>query len=197
MTGVTDLSVENCSSFIGSTSSLGNTSGNAEATIDYTGTTRTTSGYLATSYRGIENFFGNIWAFVDGVNIYGAYENGGGQPYICTDNVFTEDVHANNYEGVGFTVANASQAYIRYFGYGNSKYDWLFMASQLGHTANSSLPVGDWHYITKNLNGHHVADFGGSWGRSYSAYCGGFCWALNAVSSARGRTIGGRLAYGV
>lgn len=197
VTYVLDLSVENCSSFIGSTSSLGNTSGNATTTIDYTGTAQTTSGYLATSYRGIENFFGNIWTFVDGVNIYGAYENGGGHPYICTDGVYTEDRHSDNYEGVGFTVANATSAYIRYFGYGNSKYDWLFMASQLGHTANSSLPVGDWHYITKNLNGHRVAYLGGYWHRSHSAYCGGCYWSLNGTSSTRSRYVGGRLAYGV
>ena len=197
VTYVADLSVENCSSFIGSTSSLGNASGNATTTIDYTGTARTTSGYLATSYRGIENFFGNIWAFVDGVNIYGAYDNGGGQPFICTDGVYTEDKHADNYEGVGFTVANATQTYIRYFGYGNSKYDWLFMASQLGHTANSALPVGDWHYITKNLNGHRIACLGGLWFRTLSAAYGGCCWVLNVASSYRSRSLGGRLAYGV
>ena len=192
ITSITDDGKTNCASFIGSTSTLGNTSGNATATIDHTGTSRNTSGALATSYRGIENFFGNLWKFVDGMNIYGAYNNGGGQPYICTDDVFTEDKHADNYEGVGFTTA-LSGTYIRYFGYGSEKYDWLFVTSKTGHGANSSLPVGDYTYVTVNLNGHRIACLGGYW--NYSANAGGCCWALDRSSGARRRIYGCRLAY--
>ena len=192
ITSIADDGKTNCASFIGSTSSLGNTSGNAAATIDHTGTSRTTAGTLATSYRGIENFFGNLWKFVDGMNIYGAYNNGGGQPYICTDDVFTEDKHADNYEGVGFTAANM-QAYARYFGYGNEKYDWLFVTSKTGHGANTSLPIGDYTYVTANLNGHRIACLGGSWNNSASA--GGCYWALNHGSGNQIRSYGCRLAY--
>jgi len=193
VTSITDDGKTNCASFIGSTSSLGNTSGNAAATIDYTGTSRTTSGTLATSYRGIENFFGNIWKWTEGVNIYGAYNNGGGQPYICTDDVYTEDIHANNYEGVGFTIANVA-GYIRYFGYGSEKYDWLFLTSQTGHGANTALPVGDYTYLSPNLNGHRVAALGGYW--NSTAIAGGCCWSLSSSSGSRARICGGRLAYG-
>lgn len=193
VTSIADDGKTNCASFIGSTSVLGNTSGNASATIDHTGTSRTTSGTLATSYRGIENFFGNLWKFVDGMNIYGAYNNGGGQPYICTDDVFTEDKHSDNYEGVGFTAANLSGAYIRYFGYGDEKYDWLFVTSKTGHGANSSLPVGDYTYVTANLNGHRIAYLGGYW--NFSTYAGGCCWNLTNSSGSRNRNYGCRLAY--
>ena len=193
ITSITDDGKTNCASFIGSTSALGNASGNASATIDHTGTSRTTSGTLATSYRGIENFFGNLWKFVDGMNIYGAYNNGGGQPYICTDDVFTEDKHADNYEGVGFTTANLSGTYIRYFGYGDEKYDWLFVTSKTGHGANSSLPIGDYTYVTPNLNGHRIACLGGAWYGSTGA--GGCCWVLHNGSGIRDRSYGCRLAY--
>ena len=193
VTNIADDGKTNCTSFIGSTSALGNTSGNATATIDHTGTSRTTAGTLATSYRGIENFFGNIWKWTEGINIYGAYNNGGGQPYICTDDVYTEDIHANNYEGVGFTIANVA-GYIRYFGYGDEKYDWLFLTSLTGHTANTVLPVGDYTYLSPSLNGHRVAALGGYWYHTTTA--GGCFWTLYISSGTRYRFYGGRLAYG-
>jgi hypothetical protein len=193
VTSIADNSVENCASFIGSTSSLGNTSGNATATTDYTGVSRTTSDTLATSYRGIENFFGNIWKWVEGLNLYGAYNNGGGQLFICTDNNFADNKSTDNYESAGFTAANVAN-YVRYFGYGSEKYDWLFVTSKTGQGANTSLPVGDYTYITANLNGYRAAYLGGIWYTATSA--GGFCWGLSNAGG-RARALGGRLAYGV
>lgn len=193
VTSIADNSVENCASFIGSTSSLGNTSGNVAATTDYTGTSRTTSGTLATSYRGIENFFGNIWKWVEGLNLYGAYNNGGGQLFICTDNNFADNKSTDNYESAGFTAANVS-TYVRYFGYGSEKYDWLFVTSKTGHGANASLPVGDYTSVTASLNGYRAATLGGSWNSATGA--GGFCWYLYTTGG-RSRNCGGRLAYGI
>ena len=79
---------------------------------------------------------------------------GGGQPYICSDFSFAESKNSGNYEPAGFTVTNAN-GYISAMGY-STKYDWLFMASEC--LGNSSLPVGDYTYITENLNGYRIHD---------------------------------------
>ncbi len=73
----------------------------------------------------------------------------------------------------------------------STKYDWLFMASEC--LGNSSLPVGDYTYITENLNGYRIAQLGGHWFTGSNA--GGFCWALYSGVGYRNRGIGGRLVY--
>ena len=80
--------------------------------------------------------------------------------------------------------------YISAMGY-STTCDWLFMASEC--LGNSSLPVGDYTYITQNLNGYRIAPLGGSW--ASGTYAGGFYWALNAGVGSRSRAIGGRLVY--
>lgn len=188
--GISDNSSYNCSSLTGSTSELGNGSGKATQTINTKGDTRTTetaNERVAVSWRGTENPWGNIWKFVYGINIWGNGKMGGGQPYICTDFNFAESKNTGNYEAAGFTVTNAN-GYISAMGY-STTCDWLFIASEC--LGNSSLPVGDYTYITVNLNGYRIALLGGRW--SHWADAGGFCWSLTYGVGSRGRSIGGRL----
>ena len=176
----------------GSTASLGNGTGRAEKTTTYEGGVAkeyTVDGKTSVCWRGKENFWGNIWKFVYGINIWGNGKMGGGQPYICSDFSFAESKNSGNYEPAGFTVTNAN-GYISAMGY-STACDWLFIASEC--LGNSSLPVGDYTYITVNLNGYRIALLGGSW--SYGGYAGGFYWYLvNGVGS-RYRNLGGRLVY--
>lgn len=176
----------------GSTASLGNGTGRAEKTTTYEGGVAkeyTVDGKTSVCWRGKENFWGNIWKFVYGINIWGNGKMGGGQPYICSDFSFAESKNSGNYEPAGFTVTNAN-GYISAMGY-STACDWLFIASEC--LGNSSLPVGDYTYITVNLNGYRIALLGGGWSSGGSA--GGFCWNLNNGVGARGRDIGGRLVY--
>ena len=113
----------------------------------------------------------------------------GGQPYICSDFNFAENKNSGNYEPAGFTVA-PKEGYISAMGY-STKFDWLFIASET--LGNSSLPVGDYTYLTQNLNGYRIARLGGSWYVWSSA--GAFCWGLNDGVGTRDRSIGGRLVY--
>ena len=189
---ISDNSAYNCSSLTGSTASLGNGTGQAAQTTNEKGgttTNETANGKTSICWRGKENFWGNIWKFVYGVNIWGNGKMGGGQPYICNDFNFAESKNSDNYEGAGFTVTNAN-GYISAMGY-STKCDWLFMVSEC--TGNSSLPVGDYHYITANLNTYRIALLGGGW--AYGTYAGGFCWLLDAGVGSRARFIGGRLVY--
>ena len=176
----------------GSTASLGNGTGRATKTTTYEGgkaTDYTVDGKTSICYRGVENFWGNIWKFAYGVNIWGNGKMAGGMPYICSDFNYAEGKNTDNYEGAGFTVTKAN-GYISAMGY-STKYDWLFMASEC--LGNSSLPVGDYTYITENLNGYRIALLGGSW--DYGSSAGGFYWRLYDGVGIRYRNIGGRLVY--
>ena len=176
----------------GSTASLGNGTGRAEKTTTYEGGVAkeyTVDGKTSVCWRGKENFWGNIWKFVYGINIWGNGKMGGGQPYICSDFSFAESKNSGNYEPAGFTVTNAN-GYISAMGY-STACDWLFIASEC--LGNSSLPVGDYTYITVNLNGYRIALLGGSW--AYGGNAGGFYWYLSNGVGNRGRDIGGRLVY--
>ena len=176
----------------GSTASLGNGTGRAEKTTTYEGGVAkeyTVDGKTSVCWRGKENFWGNIWKFVYGINIWGNGKMGGGQPYICSDFSFAESKNSGNYEHAGFTVTNAN-GYISAMGY-STACDWLFIASEC--LGNSSLPVGDYTYITVNLNGYRIALLGGRW--TDGGYAGGFYWALDSGVGYRYRNVGGRLVY--
>ena len=176
----------------GSTASLRNGTGRAEKTTTYEGGVAkeyTVDGKTSVCWRGKENFWGNIWKFVYGINIWGNGKMGGGQPYICSDFSFAESKNSGNYEPAGFTVTNAN-GYISAMGY-STACDWLFIASEC--LGNSSLPVGDYTYITVNLNGYRIALLGGGWGSGGGA--GGFYWYLHSGVGYRYRIIGGRLVY--
>ena len=176
----------------GSTASLGNGTGRAEKTTTYEGgkaTEYTVNGKTSICWRGKENFWGNIWKFAYGISIWGNGKMDGGQPYICSDFEFAENKNSGNYEPAGFTVA-PKEGYISAMGY-STKFDWLFIASET--LGNSSLPVGDYTYLTQNLNGYRIARLGGCWNVWSNA--GAFCWALNGGVGNRARNVGGRLVY--
>ena len=176
----------------GSTAALGNGTGRAEKTTTYEGGSAkeyTVDSKTSVCWRGKENFWGNIWKFVYGISIWGNGKMDGGQPYICSDFNFAENKNSGNYEPAGFTVA-PKEGYISAMGY-STKFDWLFIASET--LGNSSLPVGDYTYLTQNLNGYRIALLGGYWVNWSNA--GAFYWYLYSGVGYRNRNIGGRLVY--
>lgn len=176
----------------GSTALLGNGTGRAEETTTYEGGVAkayTVDGKTSVCWRGKENFWGNIWKFVYGINIWGNGKMNGGQPYICSDFNFAENKNSGNYEPAGFTVA-PKEGYISAMGY-STKFDWLFIASET--LGNSSLPVGDYTYVTTDLNAYRIALLGGHW--NYGGGAGAFYWYLYYGVGGRARSIGGRLVY--
>lgn len=153
----------NCSSLTGATASLGNATGMAEETIYEVAGSQTinnTDGKLSVSYRGVENFWGNNWKHVNGINIWGDGSMGAGQAYIADDYNFSETKHDGNYCPAGFSLSNVT-GYISAFGYGSEEFDWLFLPSECH--GNSSLPVGDNFMATANLDGYKIDLFGGGW----------------------------------
>lgn len=175
----------------GSTSALGNGTGQAAKTITYNGgvaTTNTNNRLTSISYRGVENFWGNIWKFVYGVNFY--YK--AGEPfvgYICKDFNYAESKKDGNYESMGFSCPSKN-GYISAMGY-SENCDWVFFPSEV--EGNSSVPVGDYYYQNNTWEGYRIAPLGGGW--NYGSNAGGFCWYLTDGVGDRSRAIGARLVY--
>lgn len=175
----------------GSTASLGNGTGRATKTTTYEGgkaTEYTVDGKTSICYRGVENFWGNIWKFAYGINFYCEV----GKPflgYVCKDFNYAESKKTDNYENIGFALPSEN-GYVSAMGY-STKYDWLFLPSEV--KGNSSLPVGDYYYQNNTWDGYRIARLGGSWNNGSIA--GGFCWTLAYGVGFRSRDIGGRLVY--
>lgn len=189
---ITDDTLYNCAVHTGSTSSLGNATGRATTSIGYKGEARTEytgESQTSISFRGVENFWGNIWKLIEGLRFWGNTHCLGGQPYVCKDFNYTEDKISDNYEAVGFTLPN-SNGYIKAIGY-DKNFDWLFIPSKVGE--DSSKPVGDYTYVTPNLNDYRVARLGGDWSNGSGA--GGFCWYCDGWVGTHYRSVGGRLVY--
>lgn len=134
------------------------------------------------SYRGIENFYGNCWNWVDGVNIgVGANYN------VHVSNVTTDfaDNTATNYDLIG-QCATAS-------GYVQNIYAGDVPGAFIPNDttgASSSTYLTDYFYIN---TGNRVALFGGD--AAVGAFAGAFCWGWALVSSYADRTVGCRLSY--
>ena len=175
----------------GFTSALGNGTGQATETVTYNGgvaTTNTNNGLTSISYRGVENFWGNIWKFVYGVNFY--YK--AGEPfvgYICKDFNYAESKKDGNYESIGFSCPSKN-GYISAMGY-SENCDWVFFPSEV--EGNSSVPVGDYYYQNNTWEGYRITRLGGGWVDGSAA--GSFCWSLGSGVGDRYRSIGARLVY--
>jgi len=193
----------NCSSLTGSTSAatFNTDSGMASETIyDVAGseTPFNTNGKLAISYRGMENPWGNIWKHTNGINLFGDGTERGCQIYIAEDFNFNESVKGEvtisginyRYCNTGFTMSNAT-GYVSAFGYGNEKFDWLFIPSEV--LGNSSVPVGDNCQVLPNATDYRIVLFGGNW--SGGANAGDYCVFCNNAARTGNGFIGGRLLF--
>lgn len=172
----TDDGSSNMAEATGVTINLGNASGTAS----------NANGVQFVSYRGEENFWGNIWGWIDGINEYMDATTHEGTIYIA-DHSFADDTGTGAYEDAGI-IAVYGNGYVSAFCY-SEKYDWLFIPGEL--LGNTALPVGD--YCWNGNTGWRVAILGADWDNGLTA--GAFYWSLSNASSHRNRYIGGRLVY--
>lgn len=163
----------------GATVNLGNASGSVT----------NINGYNIVSYRGEENIWGNIWAWIDGMNEENpaTFAAGDCGTLYVADHGFVDDSKASPYKNTGIH-PDYGNGYISAFGY-SEEFDWLFVMAE--HTGNSTLPVDD--YSWNSNPGWRVARLGGGWNGGADA--GAFCWHLNDAASYRARHVGGRLVY--
>lgn len=172
---ITDDGATNMSCHTGGTSTIGNGTGRATG-VD---------GEVSISYRGKEDPFGNIWEFVDGINI----EAKGKNVAYWADHGFADDTAAAPYQSTGFTITKQG-GYISAFGW-SEECDFLFLPAEA--IGDSAKPVGDYTWVNPDYNGWFIALLGGGW---YDGlYCGLCCWGLGNASSHRDRYVGSRLVY--
>ena len=172
----TDDGTTNMSLVTGATAGLGNGSGIPDGG---------TNGKCSVSYRGEENLWGNIWTWLDGINIFNTDTTSA--VYVKEYGAMKDDTTGDGYIPVGFG-AFKGEGYISAFGIDGELME-LFIPVSNGGASN--LPVGD--YFWNNNTGFRVAILGGTW--HIGARCGAWYLSWVNASSDRGRSIGGRLLY--
>lgn len=132
----------------------------------------------AVIYRGIENFFGNIYQWLDGINFVGR------QGYVCTNYTQYASDTTVNYIQLGY-ICPSSNNYIRNLGY-DSNSSLVMLPSAVGGGGASG--ITDYYYGSNS--GNMVSYVGGAWGSGPTA--GSFYLSADSDSSYATSAIGGR-----
>ena len=149
----------------------------------HTGRGAGTDGLTSIQYRGIEDAWGNVWQFVDGINF------SGNTPYYCLLRSNFGDDKSAGYTQLGYSTTGTS---------GNAQYPkshgldanapWLFLPNSTGGSTATYIP-DRWSSNT----GWRIFIVGGRYDNGADA--GLFARDANAASSAAAASIGGRLLY--
>lgn len=141
------------------------------------------SGKCSVTYRGEENLWGNIWTWLDCVNILAKGVN-----EVWVTKIGTAPVD-NTTEGYECLDAHAthSNGYVSSFGI-DPQHPEILIPTE----ASGSDTFADYVYQNYTYDGFFIAILGGGW--DDGSKCG-FDLGLNNTSSNRYRSIGGRLLY--
>lgn len=172
----TDDGKTNMSVNTGATSGLGNGSG-----IDPNGGV---DGKCSVSYRGEENLWGNIWTWLDKVNILAKGQN---EVFVHEIGATVADDTTTGYKSLGYHWSH-SNGYQSAFGIDPEHPELLIPTEASG----SDVFTGNYVWQNYTYNGFLIAKLGGSWNGGSSC---GFALYGNDASGARGRDVGGRLLY--
>jgi hypothetical protein len=126
------------------------------------------------SYRGIENWYGHIWKWMDGINVLSnrAWVSG-------NETQFADDVSTNYTDtGTNMPASNGYQATLLQLGYG-------FLCASIG--ADPTTKITDYYYQSI---GNRVVAVGG--GLNVEANAGAFCFDAGYPSGGAYSQLGGR-----
>lgn len=153
--------------------------GETDAMVYHTG--RANSGdNAAVQYRGIENPWGNVSEFIDGINVYGQ------SVYICTDpEIYTDDTDTNYpYSNIKLPTSGWTK------GLGlSTNFPWAYLPNEVGGSGSTFIP----DYVTHLSQGWQVLVVGGYY--SDGSYAGLFRFGSNYTSLESNSTIGARLQF--
>ena len=157
------------------TSGNGNAIGNA--TGDNAGNTAAgTEKTKYSRYRGIENFYGHVYKWVDGINI------NNNVPYVTNNSAVWADNASTGYTATGVTLASSN-------GYASALVNSSRVMLPSATTGTAGAFITDYYYQS---TGWRIAAFGG--GAGDGAFAGAWSWALYG-SGAETQSIGARLAF--
>ena len=141
--------------------------------------TSNTSGTYAMKYRGIENLYGNILQFVDGINIQNNVA------YVSKDaSTYASDTFSGSYERVGYT-NNNEDGWVTEMGY-DVNHPYVNLPTSITETGTSI--YSDKYF---QASGNRIARVGGDWATSSNA--GVSYWYLYNYSSYASAHVGSRL----
>ena len=136
----------------------------------------------AVIYRGIENIFGNVYNWIDGINIKDY------QAYICRNPAeYVSDKFEAPYEKLGYVNAETYGEYIKKVGFDEKNPD-ISLPIETGGGAGSSSGMCDTYYSDE---GNRVARVGGTFSGGTSA--GLWCWVCTYASTSSYLYVGARL----
>lgn len=131
-------------------------------------------------WNGIENLYGNIFQFVDGLNV------NNNQAWVCNDaNSYVSNTFASPYEQLSYVCANSSN-YVQEMGY-----DLNHPFAMLPVVVNSVLSTTYYTDYYYQNSGQRIARFGGFW--NFGTDDGVFYWDLYYSSWGAGVNVGARL----
>jgi hypothetical protein len=124
-------------------------------------------------YRGIESPFGDVWEFVDGLNIDDR------QAWICKNAAnYASNLFASPYEQLGY-VNHDTNGYIQSIGF-DPNFPFAQLPTAITGSTTPTQYYGDYYYQDV---GKRIARFGGYW--SLFRFCGAFLLELDYSSSTR------------
>jgi len=178
--GIVDVSTGegNMAMPTGQTAALGNRSGAATGNVHPV--TRQAANSI--SYRGLEDWWGNIYEWTDGINIRNNWE-----PFVA-DHDYVSDKFDGHYKPLGITMPS-HDGWIADIAVSDD-YDWGFLPSKTG--ATSSTGLCDFYYQTVSEEGK-AAMRSGAWYDGSRA--GPFFWRVSIPPSSTARQPGTRLLY--
>lgn len=154
-------------------------SGGTDSMTYHTGRASGTDGATAVQYRHIENPWGNVFDWVDGVNFNGS------TVYVCTDPAKYADDTSDGYTNAGTRAS--SSGYISALG-ASTTAPWAIYPSSAGGSETTYIPDYSW-----TSSGWLVLCVGGRW--DYGSSAGLFCFGGDGSSSNSNSYIGARLLF--
>lgn len=154
-----------------------NKTGLTDAMVYHTGRANS-SDNSAVQYRWIENPWGNVSEFIDGINVYGQ------SVYICTDpEIYTDDTDTNYpYSNIKLPTSGWTK------GLGlSTNFPWAYLPNEVGGSGSTFIP----DYVTHLSQVWQVLVVGGYY--SDGSYAGLF--RCNYTSLESNSTIGARLQF--
>ena len=158
--------------------------GSCNNVANLTGRPAGTDGKTGVVYRGIEDFWGNVWEWVDGVNW------NGGTYYVCNNPANYADDTATNYTALSYKGNTGwSSSYITTEGLDTGNNSHVMLPSAAGSGSEST------YYCDAcwSSTGWKVFQRGGNW--TNGSACGLFTAHLHNASSSSPTSIGSRLLY--
>lgn len=165
-------------------SSYGNpdsiSSGGTDSMTFHTGRASGTDNEVSVQWRGIENLWGNVYQWLDGINV------NANQPYVNKNTATFADGTITNYVQIGYKCPSTNGS-ITKLGF-DIDTPWAAMPIAVGGSGTTYVP----DYYTQ-ATGWRVVAVGGYWNRGPDV--GLWCWHANYASSTASQSVSSRLLF--